>query len=137
DGGLAVEFLQAFPGKADDLFRRYRRLQTECHGGIIDARRMSVEVGGDTLEPASAVEDAGAEPHHMAARSHERHIALMPITIDIGPGLRLGGGIHFHSSIHSGSSARCAMEGVLRSIVNRHGITNRSPDIVAPRATRR
>ncbi|ESX83829.1 hypothetical protein X756_28680 [Mesorhizobium sp. LSHC412B00] len=43
------------------------------------------EIGGDAFEPAGAVEDAGAEPHGMAARPKDGDVAFVPVAVDEGP----------------------------------------------------
>ena len=47
---------------------------------------MQVEVRGDALEDARAVEHRGAEPDGVGARAPQRHIALMPLALEKGPG---------------------------------------------------
>ena len=64
------------------------RLEAHGLGRSVDARAMQVEVGRDALEGARPVEHRGAEPDRMGARALERHIALMPIALEEGPGFR-------------------------------------------------
>ena len=61
DRRLAVELLQPFPGQADDLLDRHRRLQAERDRRRVDALAVKVEVGRHAFEPARAVEHAGCQ----------------------------------------------------------------------------
>ena len=118
DRRLAVELLQPVPGQADDLFDRHRRLQAKRDRRRVDPLRVQVEIGRHALEPACAVEDAGAEPHGMAARPENGDIALVPVAIDIGPGLSSGRGSP-GSSERSVSCRGEAMDNISHARVNR------------------
>ena len=48
---------------------------------------MQIEIGSDSLKRASAVEYQGAKPRGMRTRTHNRHIALVPMFFEISPGL--------------------------------------------------
>ena len=61
-------------------------------GGPVDARAVPIEIGRDAFESARAVEHDRAEPGRMRARPHDRRIALVPFTLEEGPGLRIADG---------------------------------------------
>jgi hypothetical protein len=104
DRRRAIELLQPFPGQADDLLGRLGGFQPQRDGGSVDTLGVEVEIGCDTLEAACAVEYRGCEPHGVAAGTDERDIALMPVTVDIGPGYALRGLCQCHRIV--GSSFR-------------------------------
>src|ERR1700722_14821921 len=70
------------------------RLQLEIDRGLIDPRTMAVEIGRDPLERARAVKHRGRQPRRMGARTHDRHIALVPVPSKEGPGLRIADGFY-------------------------------------------
>ena len=64
------------------------RLEEHRLGRGVDARAMQIEIGRHAFEGARAVEHRRAEPDGVGARAHDRHIALVPIAFEEGPGLR-------------------------------------------------
>src|SRR5580692_5350017 len=85
--GIPVELLDAFPGQFDPGFRRDRRLEEEFFRGVVDTGAMQLEVWRYAFEKSSPIKDNRAKPRRMRARAHNSDIALVPIPLEIGPGL--------------------------------------------------
>jgi hypothetical protein len=63
-------------------------LQLEVDRGLIDPGTVPVEIRRHALEGPCPVENSRAQPGRMRAGAHDRHIAVMPVTLKEGPGLR-------------------------------------------------
>src|SRR5271155_897918 len=85
--GIPVELLDALPRQLDPGFRRDRRLEEEFLRRVIDAGAMQLEVGAYPFEKSGSIEDNRAKPRSMCARAHNPDVALVPIPLEIGPGL--------------------------------------------------
>src|SRR5690606_12904370 len=84
-----AELACTLAGELDDRVRLHGRFQPERPGRTVDARGMAVAVRHHALEDAGAVENGGALPEGVAARPHERRIALVPAAVEPGPRLAI------------------------------------------------
>src|SRR5438046_916451 len=70
-------------------FWKPREASSDSARGLIGAGDVTVEVGRNSLERASAVEHDRTEPGGMRARAHDRHVAVMPFALEEGPARRI------------------------------------------------
>ena len=63
-------------------------LEPEIDRRLVHPRAVAVEIWRHAFEGARAVEDGRTEPDAMGPGPHDRHIALVPLTLEEGPGLR-------------------------------------------------
>ena len=69
----------------------HRRLEAHGFGRAIEPRAMLVEIGRHPFEGARPVEHARAQPEGVRAGPDDRVVALEPLAIEEGEGLRPGG----------------------------------------------
>jgi hypothetical protein len=91
--GIGREARDAFTRQTQPCVEIDDRLEPEVDRGLVDARTVAVEVGCNAFKSARAIEHGRAEPEPMGAWPHDRHIALVPSTLEKGPCLRMADGV--------------------------------------------
>src|SRR5580692_3725878 len=84
---IFIEARDSFPRQPHPLVGCDHRLKEKLSCRIIDPRTMELQIGSHTLKVAGAIEHDGTKPCSMSPRTHDAHVALMPMSFEIGPGL--------------------------------------------------
>src|SRR5438094_10571368 len=78
---IVIELLDPLTRETNPGFCRDRWLQEELRCRVIDTRAMELKIGRNRLERPRALEHDGAKPGSMDARTHDRQIALVPLSL--------------------------------------------------------
>src|SRR5437667_12901255 len=75
---ILIELLYPLTRETNPGFCRDRWPQEELHCRVIDTRAMKLKIGCDTFERPRTIKHDAAEPSSMGARTHKRHLGLLP-----------------------------------------------------------
>src|SRR5271165_673280 len=137
--GILIEPFYPFARETDPFFRWDGRFQEELRCRVIHARTMELEIGRNPFECPSAIKHHGAEPGRMGARTHDRHVAFVPFSLEERPGLgTTASDCQFDSSLPSTAHLRqrCQRAKWLRNCESRRQWISLAQQLSARRTAR-